>query len=101
MSYIPVKLQQQDPTTEAWTDVKQLHAIKVNRAGGGETYNAGADQYHPRLMFEFRWRRLLEALRYNTQQFRLVYQGHTFNVVGYDDYMEKHLIVRLVGEAYE
>ena len=100
MSYIPVKLQQQD-AAENWSDVKQLHAIQVNKTGGGETFSAGADQYHPSLTFEFRWCRLLEALRYNTQQFRLVYQGHTFNIVGYDDFMEKHLTIKLVGEAYE
>ena len=101
MSYIPVKLQKQDPITEEWLDHQQLHAIKVNRSGGGETFSAGAGQYHPRLTFEFRWCKLLEDLRYNTQQYQLVYQGHTFNVVDYDDYMEKHMTVRLVGEAYE
>lgn len=101
MSYIPVKLQRQDPTTEEWADVKTLHATKVNRTGGGESFGAGADQYHPRLTFEFRWCRLLEELRFNTQQHRLVYRGHTFNIKDYDDFMERHLTVWLVGEAYE
>lgn len=100
MSYFPVVLQRQDPETEQWTDLQLLHAIKVNKAGGGESFNAGAGQYHLRLMFEFRWCKLLEPLRFNTQQFRLVYQGHTFNIVDYDDYMERRLTVRLVGEAY-
>ena len=49
MSYYPVTIQRQDPDTEEWTDLLHLHALKVNKTGGGETTGAGAEQFHPRL----------------------------------------------------
>ena len=100
MSYFPVTIQRQDPDSEEWTDLLHLHAIQVNKSGGGEVFSAGREQYRPRLTFDFRWCKELDALRWSTQPHRLVYRGHTLNIVDYDDYMEQHLTVRLVGEAY-
>jgi len=100
MSYLPVTIQHMDPETEAWTDLLRLHAIQVNRAGGGESFNAGREQYHPRLTFDLRWCQALEALRWDVQNHRIVYRGQAFNITDYDDYMEQHLTVRLTGEAY-
>lgn len=101
MSVIPVTLQEQNEETELWSDVGTLHALKINRAGGGdESSNAGADQYHFRLKFEFRWRKALETAGRNPQTHRLVYRGMTYNIVDYDDYMEGHRTIKLVGEAY-
>lgn len=100
MAYIPVTIQKQDPNTEEWADLLKLHATKVNKTSGGEAFSAGREQYRPRLSFDFRWCKELEALRWSTQPHRIVYQEHPLNVVDYDDYMERHLTVRLVGEAY-
>ena len=100
MSYIPVTIQHRDPVTEDWTDTLKLHALQVNRAGGGETYAAGREQFHPRLTFELRWCRELELLRWATQEYRIIYRGQTLNITDYDDYMEQHLTVKLTGEAY-
>lgn len=100
MSYIPMVIQVIDPDTEEWSDHLSLHALQVNKAGAGESFNAGAEQYHPRLTFRLRWCKELESIKYNTQQYRIVYKGHTFNIVDIDDYMEKHREINLVGEAY-
>ena len=100
MSYIPVTIQTMDMETEEWTDLLHLHALQVNKSGAGENFNAGAEQYHPRLTFDLRWCQALEAVAYATQTHRIVYRGRTFNIVDYDDYMEQHLTVRLTGEAY-
>jgi len=100
MSYFPVTIQRRDPETERWADHLLLHALQVNKTGGGESFSAGAEQYHPRLTFVLRWCRPLEEVAYNPQSFRLRYRGHAFNIVDYDDYQEQHLTVRLVGEAY-
>lgn len=100
MSYIPVTIQRMDPDTEEWTDLLHLHALRVNKSGTGETFNAGREQYHPRLVFDFAWCKKLEDLRWSTQSHRILYRGRTLNLVDYDDYMEQHLTVRLTGEAY-
>lgn len=95
----PITIQKQDPETEKWADLWNLHA-RVNKTGGGQTMNAGADQYKATLNFELRYFSDLEALRYNPQPYRIIYRGHTFKLVDYDDYMEQHRTVKLVGEAY-
>jgi head-tail adaptor len=100
MSYIPITIQRMDPDTEKWSDHLHLHARQVNKTGGGESFAAGADQYHPRLTFPVSWCKALEDIRYNTQQHRIMYRGHAFNIQDYDDYMEQHITVQLVGVAY-
>lgn len=95
----PIIIQQQEPEGENWADKWRLHA-RVNKTGGGQALNAGADQYRATLTFEVRYFSALEELRYNPQPFRIVYRGHTFKVVDYDDFMEQHQTVKLVGEAY-
>lgn len=100
MSYFPLTIQRMDPDTEEWTDHLQLHALQVNKTGAGESFNAGAEQYHPRLTFRLRWCKALEDMRYNTQEHRIIYRGHMFNIQDYDDYMEQHKTVNLVGVAY-
>lgn len=100
MSYHPLTIQAIDPETEEWTDHLHLHALQVNKTGGGENFNAGAEQYHPRLTFRLRWCKALEDIAYNTQLYRIVYRGHTFNIQDYDDFMEQHRVVNLAGVAY-
>lgn len=95
----PFTIQRQDPDTEDWADLWKLHG-RVNKTGGGQALNAGADQYRATLTFEVRYFRALEELRYNPQPFRIVYRGHSFKLVDYDDYQEQHQTVRLTGEAY-
>ena len=92
-------IQLQDPDTEEWADRWKLHA-RVNKTGGGQTLTAGADQYRATLTFEVRYFKALEELRYNPQPFRVVYRGHCFKLTDYDDFMEEHRTVKLVGEAY-
>lgn len=100
MSYYPLTIQRQDEDTEEWPDLLHLHALKVNKTGGGESASAGAEQFHPRLTFELRWCKALEDVAYNTQTHRVVYRGRTYNIQDYDDFMEQHRTVRLVGVAY-
>lgn len=98
----PITIQVQDLETEEWTDAfeKPLHA-KVNKTGGGTALNAGADQYRASLTFELRYVKKLEAINYSPQPYRIIYRGRTFKVKDYDDYMEQHRTIRLVGEFYE
>lgn len=100
MALIPFTIQKMDPDTEEWTDLLHLHATKVNKTGGGESFNAGAEQHHPRLTFTVRYQPALEVVNYNTQQHRIVYRGHVYDIQDYDDFMEKHVEVQLVGVAY-
>lgn len=94
----PVTVQIRDDAGQ-WSDKWKLHA-RVNKSGGGQTLNAGADQYKATLSFDVRYFKDLEEMRYNPQPYRILYCGHSFKLVDWDDYMEQHRTVRLVGEAY-
>lgn len=96
----PITIQIQDLETEKWQDSLTLHA-RVNKTGGGTTTNAGADQYRASLTFDLRYVRELEAIAYSTQPYRIIYRGRKFKVIDYDDYMEQHRTIKLVGEFYE
>ena len=96
----PITIQVQDLESEQWGDSLRLHA-QVNKTGGGTSYEAGADQYHVSLTFKVRYCAALDVLRYGPQPFRVLYRGHTFKVTDYDDFMEQHKEVKLVGELYE
>lgn len=96
----PIIIQTQDPDTEQWADKLHLHA-RVNKTGGGTSVNAGADQYQVRLNFDLRYVAALQEIAYSVQPYRIMYRGHKFKVIDYDDYMEQHRTVRLVGELYE
>ena len=95
----PIKIQVQDPDTEEWKDKLTLHAT-VNKTGGGSNFSAGTDQHNASLTFKLRYVSALEDLAYNTQPYRIIYRGRTFKVVDYDDYMEQHREIKLVGEYY-
>ena len=99
MSYHPFTVQVQGDDGE-WTDLWKLHARQVNKTGGGQSYTAGADQYRTTLTFEVQYFKAMEAMRYSPQLYRVIYQDHTFKLVDYDDFMEGHKVVKLVGEAY-
>lgn len=96
----PVTIQVMDQDTEKWSDHLQLHALQINKTGGGETFAAGAEQTHPRLSFEFRYCKELEAAAYAPQLHRIVYNGRSYNIKDHDDFMEEHRMLTLVGEAY-
>ena len=96
----PITIQAQDPKTEEWADKLHLHAY-VNKTNGGTAFNAGADQYRASLTFQVRYCKALEELAFNPQPFRIIYRGRTFKVTDYDDYLERHATVKLVGEFYE
>ena len=95
----PITVQVRDPETEEWTDKLRLHAT-VNKTGGGTKFSAGTDQNNASLTFKVRYVMALEDLAYNTERYRIIYRGRTFRVVDYDDFMEQHREVKLVGEYY-
>ena len=97
-----VIIQKQNTDTEHWENIgdRPFHA-QVNKSGGSQNFAAGADQFPARLNFNFRYCHMLEKIRYQPEIYRIIYRGHTFQIIDYDDYMEQHRTVRMVGKLYE
>ena len=95
----PITIQQIDQTTEAWVDHWQLHA-RVNKTTGTEYVEAGANRSQSTKTFEIRYFTGLEAVDFNRGYYRIVYKGHIYNIVDYDDYKEQHINVKIKGVSY-
>ena len=96
----PIIIQKINEETELWEDVFKVHA-SINKAKSDNEYlNAGAIQAKKTLTFEVRYFADLEDVSLNLQSYRIVYQGMTYNIVDYDDFMLTHKTVKLLGVSY-
>ena len=95
----PIVIQKIDQDTEEWSDLWPLHA-RINKTTGTEFVEAGADRSQSTKTFELRYFTDLEDVDFNRGLYRIMYRDHAYNIVDYDDYMEKHQTVRLKAVSY-
>lgn len=95
----PIVIQKINKDTEDWEDLFSLHA-KVNKSGGSEYLNAGANQSKSNRVFEVRYFKKLEDIDDNRGLYRILYRGKPYNITDYDDYLEQHKTVKLLGVSY-
>lgn len=97
--YRPISIQRINEATEKYEEVYAVHAA-VNKAQDDNEYlNAGAIQAKRRLVFEIRYFPDLEDIAFNSQHYRIVFGGVTYNITSYDDYQLRHITVKLLGES--
>lgn len=95
----PITIQAINEDTELWEDLYNLHA-RVNKSNGSEYLNAGAIQSKSTRVFEVRYFKDLEVIDVNRGRYRIIYRGQTYNITDYDDYLEQHKTIKLLGESY-
>ena len=95
----PIVIQTIDQETEQWSNLWPLHA-RSNKTTGSEYVEAGADRSQSTKTFEVRYFAGIEDIDFNRGLYRIIYRGHTFNIVDYDDYMESHQVVKLKAVSY-
>ena len=95
----PIIIQTRDEDTETWIDKFTLHA-RVNKSGGSEYLSAGAVQSRSNRVFEVRYFPEIEDIDDNRDMYRILYRDRTYNITDYDDYLEQHKTVKLLGVSY-
>lgn len=90
----PVLLQKQIAGTGAWEDVQSLHA-EVNKNVTQQSYSPENDRVRQCLVFRMRYNPILESVRNAPQDYRISYRGQHFELVDYDDYMERRREIKL------
>lgn len=96
----PITIQKLNSKTKRWEDVFKVHA-SINKAKSDNEYlSAGAIQAKKNLTFEVRYFVDLEDISLNLQMYRILYRKVPYNLTDYDDFMEKHRIVKLLGVSY-
>lgn len=78
-------------TAGSWQDAEHLHA-NINKAAGSET---------PRFLFRFRYYPLFEEIRRHPQTFRLICSDELYAAADYDDYNERHRVIKLTVERMQ
>ena len=86
---------------EVWSDLYTLYA-RVNKSSSSknEYLNGGAERSIASKTFEVRYMEQLSVIQFNTQSYRIVYEDHNYNITDYDDYLEQHRTIKLVGVSY-
>lgn len=92
----PIVIQRIDEGTELWSDIYRLHA-RVNKSNGSEYLSAGVNQSKSTRVFEVRHFKDLEDIDMNRGLYRIMYRGNAYNIEDYDDYLEQHRAVKLLG----
>lgn len=95
----PIIIEKMDINTEEYSVFAKLHAY-VNKTGDSAYQKAGSERSQNTLTFEVRYARFLEDIRLDTQIYRLFYRGHRYKIIDYDDYLEKHQNIKLIGVSY-
>lgn len=95
----PIIIQKINEDSEKWEDLYNLHA-RVNKSNGSEYINAGANQSKSTRVFEVRYFKALEDIDDSRGLYRIVYRGRTYNITDYDDYLEQHKTIKLLGVSY-
>ena len=95
----PITIQKINEDTEVWEDLYHLHA-RVNKSNGSEYLNAGANRSKSNRVFELHYFKDLEDIDDNRGLYRLVYRGKLYNITDYDDYLEQHRTIKLLGVSY-
>jgi SPP1 family predicted phage head-tail adaptor len=79
---------------ETWTPVLSCRA-RVNSFGGKEYAAAGTYQADETMQFEVRYCKVISKLI--PQETRIIYDGHEYDVVFIDDFMQEHKVLKFRG----
>lgn len=94
----PVTLQQYDLTQHIWQDIQHLHA-NINKAISTGGQNPSDSAHTVRLVFRFRFFAALGAIRESMQHYRIKFGDTTYEIADYDDYNERHSIIKLTASS--
>lgn len=81
---------------ETWELVAKVHA-SINKASGNAYLGSGSEQSSAGKTFTFRYAPIFSPIQFDKQSYRIIYNGVIYTIEDYDDYMEKHISIRLLG----
>lgn len=95
-----IAIQVRDEVSEDWVTKYTPH-VHINKARADSEYlNAGAVRNKRALTFTMRYFVGLAEVADNIENYRILYRGTPYNIVDFDDYMEKHRTATLLGVSY-
>lgn len=96
---VVIIIQRIDPDSEAWSDLWRLNAA-VRENDSGKDYTARSERTARSAVFTFDYDPVLYAIKYDLQSFRIIFEGHGYSLVSYEDTENRHQEIKLGGEFY-
>ena len=93
-----IQIQKLNDDTELYNDYYRCHA-QVNKTGGNEYLIAGSVSTKNKFTFIVRYCEELKNLQFDTQTYRIVFNGVIFNILDADDFMQRHKTIKIIGES--
>ncbi|MFI3202404.1 MAG: head-tail adaptor protein, partial [Eubacteriales bacterium] len=84
--------------SEAWEDINKVYA-SINKTTGSTYLGSGSEQTSATKTFEMRYAPFMEEIQFNIQNYRIIYKDNIYMLKDYDDYMERHVNVRVIAES--
>lgn len=81
-----------------YIDYYSCHA-QINKTGGDEYLIAGAVSTKNKFTFVVRYCKELKDLQFDTQTYRIIFNGITFNILDADDFKQNHKTIKIIGES--
>lgn len=86
-----------DLTAHTWEVQEHLHG-GINKAVSTGGQNPSGSAHTVRLIFRFRYHAAFADIRENPQRYRIRYGDALYEIADYDDYNERHTVIKLTGE---
>lgn len=93
-----IQIQKLNDNNDSYKDYYTCHA-QVNKTGGNEYLIAGAVSTKNKFTFIVRYCEELKNLQFDTQTYRIVFNGIIFNILDADDFMQRHKTIKIIGES--
>lgn len=93
-----IQIQKLNDNNDSYKDYYACHA-QVNKTGGNEYLIAGAVSTKNKFTFIVRYCEELKNLQFDTQTYRIVFNGIIFNILDADDFMQRHKTIKIIGES--
>lgn len=93
-----IQIQKLNDDSDSYSDYYSCHA-QVNKTGGNEYLIAGSVSTKNKFTFIVRYCEELKNLQFDTQTYRIVFNGVIFNILDADDFMQRHKTIKIIGES--
>lgn len=93
-----IQIQKFNEDNDSYSDYYSCHA-QVNKTGGNEYLIAGAVSTKNKFTFIVRYCEELKNLQFDTQSYRIIFNGIIFNILDADDFMQRHKTIKIIGES--
>lgn len=93
-----IQIQKLNEDIDSYSDYYSCHA-QVNKTGGNEYLIAGAVSTKNKFTFIVRYCEELKKLQFDTQSYRIIFNGIIFNILDADDFMQRHKTIKIIGES--